>query len=137
MSAKLLVTETIIWLTGHTVSGYALIWFSDGEEGMRLGEDWEVLSSVTKEEWNAMTRMVMNDSANEDRTEDWICAHTAFSFSPDYTNPFFLWETKGRATQALQAVKVALKAYQESRPVPEWAQVALAHGWKPPKNWQL
>jgi hypothetical protein len=113
-----------MWLTSSTVDGYALIWFIDGEEGLRIGEDWHTLLDVSKE------------SVDVEQREDWVCAHIAFSFSPDYLEPFFLWDSRSRAADALRAIKSALKMHRANKPLPEWAQTALAQGWKPPKNWK-
>lgn len=123
MAARLRVEETQMWLTEQGIVGYALIWFVDDEEGLRIGEDWNTLKKIP------------HTSMDKDQEEDWICAHTAFVFSPDYVEPFFLWDSKSQAALALRAIKIALKAHRDAKPLPAWAQTALAQGWRPPKGW--
>jgi hypothetical protein len=43
------------------------------------------------------------------------------------------WENEKQARAALRVAKEALK---QERPMPEWAQTALAEGWTPPKGWK-
>jgi hypothetical protein len=45
----------------------------------------------------------------------------------------FYWDTRAEAMRALAVVKEVMK---QGRPMPEWAQKALAEGWKPPKGWR-
>lgn len=47
----------------------------------------------------------------------------------------FYWETRGEAQGALRIVKAAIAAGVE-RPMPDWANKALAAGWKAPKGWR-
>jgi hypothetical protein len=43
------------------------------------------------------------------------------------------WESRKEATAALRMAKEALK---QKRPLPDWAEKALAEGWTPPKGWK-
>lgn len=45
------------------------------------------------------------------------------------------WESKSAATSALRVVKAAL-ATDGGAPMPDWANRALAAGWKMPKGWK-
>jgi hypothetical protein len=45
----------------------------------------------------------------------------------------FFWPNASEARVTLRAIKLALL---QERPLPEWAKVALAAGWKPPKGWK-
>ncbi len=38
--------------------------------------------------------------------------------------------------EALAALRVAREVLKQDRPMPDWAQKALAEGWKPPKGWK-
>ncbi len=47
----------------------------------------------------------------------------------------FFWETDAAAKSALRVAKAAIKAGVD-RPLPDWAQQALAAGWTAPKGWK-
>jgi hypothetical protein len=47
----------------------------------------------------------------------------------------FWWESESAAKAALRIVKAALKA-DGGAPMPDWANKALAAGWKMPKGWK-
>lgn len=47
----------------------------------------------------------------------------------------FYWKTRAAANAALKIVKAAIKAGVD-RPLPDWAQKALAAGWQAPKGWK-
>jgi hypothetical protein len=47
----------------------------------------------------------------------------------------FYWESRAKAQAALRVVKAAIAAGAD-RPMPDWAQKALAAGWKAPKGWR-
>jgi len=55
---------------------------------------------------------------------------------PTYIRAGYHWETKAAAMRALRAANAALKVAQSKVPLPDWAQKALAAGWKMPKGWQ-
>ena len=46
------------------------------------------------------------------------------------------FETMKHAKAALRAANVALHAAKAKRPMPEWATIAIANGFTPPKGWQ-
>jgi len=48
----------------------------------------------------------------------------------------FVWETKTAAFQVLRNVRARLRAWRQDIPLPDWAQQAIAHGWKMPKGWK-
>jgi len=47
----------------------------------------------------------------------------------------FFWESRSQAQAALRIVKAAIAAGVD-RPIPDWAQKALAEGWRAPKGWK-
>jgi hypothetical protein len=50
----------------------------------------------------------------------------------------FLWSSEREARAVLKNVKAAIRIYHDqmaNRPWPEWAEKALAAGWKSPKGW--
>ena len=47
----------------------------------------------------------------------------------------FFWETPAAARGALRIAKAAI-AVGVDRPLPDWAQQALAAGWTAPKGWK-
>jgi hypothetical protein len=73
--------------------------------------------------------------SNEDGEWDHWMAQRAASVSDgvEQDHNGFFWESKRAARSALRVINEALK---HQKPMPEWAQKALAAGWKPPKGWR-
>lgn len=71
---------------------------------------------------------------DRDAWQHWA-ASKAVQAAPGYARDTIsaFWETESQAKVALRLAKAALK---QERPLPEWAQKALAEGWKPPKGWK-
>lgn len=66
-----------------------------------------------------------------------ISSRAAFAASPpDVIRGGYHWESKARAAVALREANAALKVAQSKVPLPDWAQKALAAGWKMPKGWK-
>jgi hypothetical protein len=80
-------------------------------------------------------RLMQQESPPEDRDvwESWMAERTAAETSPEHDIDGYYWETKVAATAALRHIREALR---QDRSLPEWAQKALAEGWKPPKGWK-
>jgi hypothetical protein len=47
----------------------------------------------------------------------------------------FRFESIKLARQALRAANIALHAARAKRPMPNWANMAIGHGWVPPPGW--
>jgi hypothetical protein len=96
---------------------FKLAWFEDGEEGGFLGQDPDDGTGkppVLRESW-----------------EHWAASKAVRPASRDDLG--FFWESIGEARSALAKARAALKF---ERPLPEWAQTAIANGWKAPKGWK-
>lgn len=67
--------------------------------------------------------------------EHWAACKAVLEMSPkvDHDRVGFYWPDERAVNAALRMVKMAIK---QDRPLPEWAQTALAQGWKPPKGWK-
>lgn len=50
-------------------------------------------------------------------------------------NAGLYWESKGAAQKALVIARRAIAEFSGAKPWPEWAKMAQANGWKPPKGW--
>lgn len=66
--------------------------------------------------------------------EHWRANKVCVDLQAEQDNRGFYWHTKAKATAALRQIKEALK--HADKPLPEWAEKALAAGWKPPKGWK-
>ena len=77
----------------------------------------------------------MSDNApsNREEWEYWASAKAIHSLGAERDNEGFFFDSRSAANAALKVAKEALK---QDRPLPEWAQKALAEGWKPPKGWK-
>lgn len=100
----------------------------------RIGWEFEEdgMGAVVGESW---TRHDVDKSPPTDR-EEWECwmAAKIASTSPGVQHSFgFCWETSAEARAVLRQIK---EAFKQDRPLPDWAQKALAEGWKPPKGWK-
>lgn len=100
--------------------GYRIGWYfeDEGDFGGMLGEDPNLPAEapVERASW-----------------EHWIANKTAASFEPEKDTIGFFWESAAKAKKALRSIKEAMKT---DKPMPEWATMALANGWKPPKSWK-
>lgn len=101
--------------------GYRIWWYLADEQelGACVGEGklWTKKETPTEpEEW-----------------ECWTVEVTIKSLEPNLDGTGFYFET---ITEARNALKVANEALKQKRPLPEWAKMALKHGWKPPKGWK-
>ena len=71
---------------------------------------------------------------NRDEFEYWASSRAIYLLGAERDFKGFYFESKSQAQKALAVAKQAMK---QDRPLPEWAQKALAEGWKPPKNWKV
>jgi len=124
MMDRLILTEARVQFGASIYDGYALVWEYEGELGGYIGETWKESSALQEV------------SPTSEDYEAWLWDSTAFKFDPDYKDPFFMWDSKTKAANALRAVKAALKAHALKKPLPEWAQMALVNGWKAPRGWK-
>lgn len=100
---------------------WRIYWFlaEEQELGACVGEGDEHLNEeapTEKEHW-----------------EYWVSAKAVYLLNPEQDFKGFYFESKPAAQKALNVAKQAMK---QDRPLPEWAQKALAEGWKPPKGWK-
>ena len=99
---------------------YYLTWFIDGEEGACIGD--------------RRSQGIGPEPNDYESWQTWIAAHVA---REQGAKPFDFglgWDTRAPAVRALKIIKVMWK--NRKTPLPEWAKMALAAGWKPPKNWK-
>ena len=74
------------------------------------------------------------DDKDQDAWEHWVASKAIRSCKEVQRDPYgFYFESEALAKKALRVAKAALKA---DKPIPEWAEKALAAGWKPPKGWK-
>ena len=108
-----------MWSIDERYNGYFIGWYirEEGEYGYYLST-----RSQDKEE-----------PSNREDYECWLADRAAAPFADGETDLGCFFETRTTARKALAAVKLAIKV---KRDVPEWAETALAAGWKPPKNWK-
>ena len=97
-----------------------LAWFCDGEEGGIIGDDPK---SGTGPE-----------PTDRDDWETWIAAKLARESGAERDSRGFHWPSAKAAAAVLRLIKAAWK--NRTTPLPDWAQKALAAGWKPPKGWK-
>lgn len=118
--------------------GYAIFWWlDDGDDygasiGEQQGRGWEKFLEGCRED-----RLSLLDA----RTW-WECERIA---AEDAANGYalkgssFVWDSRNRAEKCLRDARRFAKIYVESdgaKAWPEWAQKALAAGWKPPRGWK-
>lgn len=96
---------------------FYLAWFEDGDEGGFLGQD--PLDGTG------------DPPTDRDDWEHWAASKAVSSAERDSYG--FTWESERAAKSALALARAALN-YE--RPLPEWAQTALANGWKAPRGWK-
>lgn len=99
---------------------WRIFWYEDGDEGGHLCQDihdGEGNAPLDREEWGhwAASRAARN------------APEVKFDESGAY------WENEKAASVACRLARAALK---QERPLPDWAQKALAEGWKAPKGWK-
>jgi hypothetical protein len=63
----------------------------------------------------------------------WTACRIAMDSGKSYDSRGYFWDTGPAACAALAQIKLALK---QKRPLPGWAKLALAAGWKPPNGWK-
>lgn len=101
-------------------SGNYIAWYlpEDGDFGVRLSNE-----NLDTEEHNIAVRVAT----------EFFKANNL-----DFPNPHrdFYFESEKQARDCLRRINIELLAWQEKRPLPEWAKQALAAGWKAPKNWK-
>ena len=94
--------------------GLYLAWTNDADEGTALGE-------------------VFDESDAELETATGAARAYCASVGIDTEPGVIYFPTMTRAREALKACNAALHAARANAPLPEWAQIALARGWTPPK----
>lgn len=70
---------------------------------------------------------------DRDDYEHWLASKIAKESGAQRDHSGFFWDSHSEAQGVLRKIKEALK---QDRPLPEWANIALTHGWKPPKGWK-
>jgi hypothetical protein len=48
----------------------------------------------------------------------------------------FAFESERHAKEALRLINAKLHYAKQNKPIPDWAEKALAAGWSPPKGWK-
>lgn len=101
-------------------AGYRICWsLDDGDDlGAYLGDERDITKLDMTNEHHVATKAALDSGPSG---TDW---------------KGFYWESKAHAKRALIAAKAAIKLMRSSIPWPEWAKIALAAGWKPPKGWE-
>lgn len=98
------------------VAGWSIAWWHEGEDGLYLGQEVPCADQETQVAQDAITAAGL--APERDRNGAWV------------------WGSKRQASAALKVANAALIAAESDKPLPDWAQKALAHGWKPPKGWK-
>ena len=80
------------------------------------------------------TEEQLNKNKSEDREHILATITASRTVGVEHDRNGFAWQSKKDATNALRAIKAAMKSDQP--PWPEWAVKAKAEGWTPPKNWK-
>ena len=97
-----------------------LAWTPDGyEEGARLGEE-----TVTHEE--AKTTAGALEFARS--------SYRGYIYRNQ--TGVYIFESMRVAKEVKRLVNAALWNMQNEKPLPDWAQKAIAEGWNPPKGWK-
>jgi hypothetical protein len=73
------------------------------------------------------------DGAEREEWETYLVDQALKVAGTECDNDGFFWETE---SQCKKALKLAREAMKFERPVPDWAQKAIAAGFKPPKGWK-
>ena len=106
---------------------FGLAWFDDEDgEGLRFGDARDIEQAAAPpdddddmaEHWHAYQAARKSAGCNED------------------ARGTLTWESESAATKARAAARAAVKRANSEKPMPEWAETALANGWKAPKGWK-
>lgn len=103
---------------------HRLSWYipEDEDIGGSLGDEQYTEDDLTKV-----------DASDVDCVVAYLAASKLDTVQRDHSG--FYWETRSQAVAALRIVKAAIAAGVD-RQMPDWAQKALAAGWKAPKGWR-
>lgn len=103
--------------TVDTARGWAIAWWHEGEDGLCLGENFP-------------------SADHETQVAQAAIFEAGLAPERDALMRLWLWDSKKAAFASLRVANAALVAAESDKPWPDWAQKALAHGWKPPKGWK-
>lgn len=98
--------------------GWELVWAFEDDDGCALGDE-ETGDPVTSAAWSAVEAFA---AANPDTVS-----------RP--RGDGFVFNTERTARKVLAVVNAAMLAAAANKPLPDWAQKAIAAGWKAPKGW--
>jgi len=98
---------------------FRIAWFEDGDEGGALGQD-------ESEELAIRRKTAKHGSIGPQ-------AARRASAGAESDSCSLFWSEYHSARTALALARTALK---HERPMPEWAQTALANGWKARRGWK-
>lgn len=127
---------------------YALVWFEDGEEGATVGQEFYpskgrsklAIQQTTNALAERLAKKIDNKEGAEFLTVEIAVAKFVLSLESDQYDLVrggFSFESRELVKRAMGEAKAALKALKEGGdPWPEWARIALANGWRPPKGWK-
>lgn len=99
-----------------------------GDEGYRIG--WELEDGSIELHLGPLSPMEaaeLDDHAAACKAVELIVGQTR--------DGIYYFDSKLKAQDALRAARTAVKAALAKRPMPAWAQAALAAGWRPPRGW--
>lgn len=117
--------DQLIVTTAYNRSVYHVAWLlaDDGEVGGVLGQDPQDGTGAEPK-----------DAAD---WEHWAASKAvrAMEPKPERDSFGFCWESRRAAHAARRIAKAAIKRGRAAKPLPDWAQKALAAGWKAPKGW--
>jgi hypothetical protein len=70
--------------------------------------------------------------------EHWVASKAVREMTPRPARDSFgyFWESHRGAHEALRVAGEAIKRGRAAKPLPDWAQKAIAAGWKAPNGWQ-
>lgn len=123
---------------------YHVSWFDEdaGDEGAWIGQDHRLPLSVLEQK--LATAKAARDFDNYEYLSLEITARSWVKLDggTDVTAAAhgYQFETSSKAKKFLTAMRAALKTakveFESNVPWPEWAKLASAAGWKPPKGWK-
>lgn len=118
------MTERLAIKDWNRDSSYTIGWFLPdvGDFGQMLGDGAESTSEGTDPDTKAACDAIR--ALPPEHAPEALNAHE------------WRWYSKSGAAAALRVAKAAVAAAKSNRPLPEWAQQALAAGWKAPKGWK-
>jgi hypothetical protein len=117
----------------------ALAWHDGDDEGSTIGQEGHDLRDLEKKLAKARACKSPNRDEIEYFTVELAVTKFARTLGEDAAyspKEFWIFHTAQALKSALAVARAAKKSAMDDQPWPEWALLAQANGWKPPKGWR-